>query len=396
MKLLFVLPRFPYPILQGDRLRAWRQLRALSALGHEIHLLTFADDRDYARHLPEVLHWCSSVEALHRPSWRHWAAALGGLFNDLPFQVNYYRSAELRRRMAQLHARHGFDLCYVQLARMGETVAHGLPMRYVLDYMDAFSARLRKRAEREGGLRGWLIEQEARRMERYEARIAARYDALSIISQADAALLPEAVRQSGRPLHVWPNGVGAEFFELKRSPTPDIDLIFTGNMSYHPNIAAATCLVKEVVPLLEKRGLRPSVYLVGTKPASSVQALADERVKVTGFVPDVRDYLARAQVFVAPLFLGSGLQNKLLEAMAAGLPVVTTPLANAALQAPAGDCLLTGSNPNELAEATARLLNDPKEAAQVGEAGRAFVRARFDWDSIAQEMEAAFAGLAGE
>lgn len=393
MKLLVALPRFPWPTFQGDRLRAWHQLQALAARGHVLHVITFADEPAYRQHLPQLSTCCRRVEVIYRPAWRHWLAALRGLFSGLPFEVEYYRSAAFRRRMAQLLASEDYDGVLVQLARLGEAVSYEPPTPRVLDYMDAFSARLTKRAAQAGGLKGWFIGQEAARMARYEARLAARFDELAIISAADAALLPAGVAAAGRKLHIWPNGIAPEFFATERAAEPDIDLIFTGNLSYHPNVAAAVCLVREVLPRLRAQGLRPLVYLVGTRPTAAVQALAGERVVVTGHVPDVRPYLGRARVFVAPLFLGSGLQNKLLEAMAAGLPVVSTPLANAALEAEPGIHLLTGSDAAGLAAAVAGLLADPQRAAELGQAGRNFVRARFDWGAVAAAQEAVFQGL---
>ena len=230
-------------------------------------------------------------------------------------------------------------------------------------------------------------------MARYEGLLAHRFDGLAIISAADAALLPPEVARANRHLHIWPNGVAAEFFETRRVAQPDIDLIFTGNLSYHPNVAAAVYLVREVLPRLVARNLNPMVYLVGTRPAAAVQALAGPQVVVTGQVPDVRAYLARARVFVAPLFLGSGLQNKLLEALAAGLPVVTTPLANAALEAQAGRHLLTGTDAEELAAAVAGLLANPDQAHALGQAGLAFVRDHFDWQAVALAQERGFLEL---
>ena len=158
-------------------------------------------------------------------------------------------------------------------------------------------------------------------------------------------------------------------------------------MSYMPNVEAATFLVKEVLPELQKRGARVHITIVGADPAAEVRALAGPSVTVTGRVPDTRTYYAAARVMLAPMFINTGIQNKILEAAAMGLPVVTTAQANEAIGAEPGRQLLLAQTPAEFAAQTIRLLGDAAFAASVAEAGQAFVRSRFTWEACGRQLE---------
>jgi glycosyltransferase involved in cell wall biosynthesis len=165
------------------------------------------------------------------------------------------------------------------------------------------------------------------------------------------------------------------------------DLVFVGNLGYHPNVEAVHWFVREVWPGL--RQLRPGIRLLvaGARPMASIRRLADEQIRVSGWLPDIRDGYASGKVFVAPLFHGGGQQNKLLEAMSMELPCVTTPRVNASLQAPEGVGILEAGNPEAFLSKIHFLLEHPEEARRIGKAGRAFVQNRYTWERSTDQME---------
>jgi glycosyltransferase involved in cell wall biosynthesis len=182
------------------------------------------------------------------------------------------------------------------------------------------------------------------------------------------------------------NGVDVEFF-APAAREPEWDLLFNGNMGYPPNVEAVEHLVGEVLPLVWERRPQTRLLISGASPAARVTALESERVKVSGWVDDVRDSYASARVLVAPMLISIGLQNKLLEAMAMKVPCVTTGLANNALGARPGEEILVGDSPAELADRILELLDDPARAAAIGAGGLELVRRAYDWESTTAQLE---------
>jgi hypothetical protein len=267
MRILVALSRFPWPLEKGDKLRAWYQLQGL-AERHEVHLICLSELAVPPADLDQ-LKFCASVQVIQQGKVKAAWNVLGGLFNAIPFQVNYFKSGRMRAAIAETIRRHGIEVCYVQLIRLGENLPFEFAeLHWVLDYMDAFSIGMRGRIKKAGWWLRPFVRAEARRLQAYETKIAARFDALTIISERDAEGLAPLLQSE---VHVIPNGVGEAFFEdLPRPAEKDYDLIFFGNMGYHPNVQSARFLVEEVLPILHARGLRPRLCIAGARPAGVI------------------------------------------------------------------------------------------------------------------------------
>jgi glycosyltransferase involved in cell wall biosynthesis len=190
---------------------------------------------------------------------------------------------------------------------------------------------------------------------------------------------------------VLPNGVDLQYFSPLDMPRDLATVIFTGKMSYHANLAAALDLATQVMPRIWAEIPDARLVLAGKDPTPELTKLAaDPRITVTGTVPDLRPYLARATVAVSPIRYGAGIQNKVLEAMAMATPVVSTPQATAALQARPGRDLLVADTPQDFAQATITLLEDGELRRQVGEAGRQYVENYHDWNKIVGRLEGVY------
>src|SRR6185436_5286986 len=242
----------------------------------------------------------------------------------------------------------------------------------------------------------WGFALEAAKVRRYERWLGERFDACSVISPRERDVLSGYVR---RPIEVIPNGVDLEYFASRGGTRRPHRLIFTGNMSYRPNVDAVRHLCAEILPRVRRDVPDVELYIVGMDPAPAVRRLADEaRVVVTGRVDDVRPYFEEAAVAVAPLRVARGLQNKVLEAMAMGVPVVASPAAHQGISAVAGRDLLVGADPAGFAQAVVTLLRDPGGRERMARAGRAAVEENHCWDRLLDRLETLVVGgpLAGE
>ncbi|TGE28785.1 glycosyltransferase [Hymenobacter metallicola] len=392
MKLLVLLSRFPFPLDKGDKLRAFHQLRYL-AQHHEICLLALTDEPVPEASYAAVRPLCRGglhVHALGKPGIA--ANMARALATGLPFQVGYFYDAAAQRRLDALLREFRPQHVYCQLIRMAEYLRpHAGTYAMTLDYMDVFSAGMQRRARQAPAWQRPVISLEARRLLRYEAAVFGWFQHHTIISDQDRQLINHPERQR---IHVVLNGIDTDFFQ-PTDTAKEYDLVFCGNMSYHPNVDAAEFLATEILPLVHHTHPRARLLIAGTTPAARVLALASPAVVISGWLPDIRDAYASARVFVAPMRVGTGLQNKLLEAMAMRLPCVTTPLANNALRGVPGEDLLVGQTVAELAAHITQLLTETEPAAALAARGLAFVRRHYNWAAATSRLEALFASHKG-
>ncbi|KAA9339710.1 glycosyltransferase [Hymenobacter busanensis] len=385
MKLLVLLSRFPYPLDKGDKLRAFHQLRHL-ARRFEVCLFALTDEDVTPEAHAAVAPLCAGGVHVHRLRKPGIGLNMGlGVLKGWPFQVGYFYDAAAARQLAAVVQQFAPERLYCQLIRMAEYArpyAAQLPM--TLDYMDVFSTGMTRRAAKAPVWQRPVFALEAHRLQQYEAECFAWFRHHTIISDQDRQLIDHEDRQR---IQVVPNGIDTEHFRPGATPADEpYELVFCGNMAYHPNVEAAEWLAQEILPAVHQQHPQARLLLAGTTPAARVLALRSAHVQVSGWLPDIRTAYASARVFVAPMRTGTGLQNKLLEAMAMGRPSVTTPLANNALHATAGQHVLVGRTTEELAAHVRHLLEKPTEAAGLGANGREFVREQYNWEASTERL----------
>lgn len=381
MKVLFLAPRFPYPPLKGDQVRSWNQLRIL-AERHDITFACFAEETVSQSDRQAVEAICRKIVDIPLPRAQKILNLARGIWDRRPFQSLLYASARMRR-MVEEHRKQGdFDLVHVQLARMAPYVErmHGLPR--VIDFIDSLSLNMRRRESTENSLVRTLVGIERRRLERFESAIAATFERGAIVSEVDWAEL-------GSPgnVEIVPNGV--DLSPAPYSGRKPGKVVFSGNMAYDPNVRAAIWFSHEVWPLIKRRVPWAQFVIAGTNPPPRVVALneKDPTIRVTGFVPDLRQWMQRASVAVAPMRSGSGIQNKVVEAMACGTPVVATPFALGGLRARTGRDLIVEEDATSFADAVCRLLENGENAAEMGARGLEMVRDHHSWERSATAIE---------
>ncbi|MBK8227364.1 MAG: glycosyltransferase [Flavobacteriales bacterium] len=384
MRLLVLLSRVPYPLEKGDKLRAYHLIARL-AKRHEVHLVCLSDTPTDPAHMDHLARFCTSIEVVRIQRWRIVLKLFTALFSRLPVQVVYFHHAHAQRRIDAAIDRIRPDHVLCQLVRTTEYVRHRYELPKTLDYMDTLSKGMERRTETAPWYLKPIFRLETRRLIRYENLMFDQFDHQVIISTQDRDYIYHPWRDR---MAVVPNGVDMEHF-TPQEEKPTFDLVFTGNMNYPPNIDSVLFLVNKVLPLVRQAKPGTNLLISGVDPSASVRDLArkDPLITVTGWVKDIRSSYAASRIFIAPMQIGTGLQNKLLEAMAMRMPCITSALANNAVGAPPGDAVLIGETPEDYARLVLRLLDDAEERERIARNGYAFVRERFDWDRSAASLE---------
>ncbi len=309
------------------------------------------------------------------------------VFSCKPFQVAYFYNKRIHHKIRNLIAYHQPHHIYCQLIRTSEYVRDAM-IDKTIDYQDVFSAGLKRRVSIAPWYMKPVLNTEYKRVRRYENTVFDRFDKKTIISAPDRDLIPHEKREE---IIVVPNGVDTDYFKPVHMDKA-FDIVFTGNMAYPPNINGAEYLVRKIMPRVWKMFPEARVAIAGATPSPAVKSLATDKVVVTGWVEDIRKYYAHSHIFVAPMQIGTGLQNKVLEAMAMQLPCISSPLANKALKARPGIEILIGRNAEEYAEHILSLLNDMDLHKSISEHGHQFVLKNFNWESTSKILEAVITG----
>ena len=383
MKIFVLLPRIPYPLEKGDKLRAFNQIKQL-AKHNEIILCALNDNpkvnqQDAFRALQP---YCQSISFVKFNKLQIFLGLIRAFFKGWPMQCGYFYNRKAAKKVNALIAKHKPDMLYGQLLRVAEYIRHkDLPK--TLDYQDIFSYGMKRRADVASCFTRPIYNMEYRRLRQYEAAIFDDFDVRSIISEPDRALFPHEKRDE---ILIIPNGVDHDYFKPQEREKK-YDLVFTGNMSYPPNVNAVEYLANEILPIVWKTRPETTLYIAGATPDPKVKKAASERIIVSGWLDDIRDAYAQSRVFIAPMRIGTGLQNKLLEAMSMRLPAITSPLANASLGAKPDEEILIGSNAEEMARNIITLLNDTQKAEQIAQAGFEFTNRVYDWGKATEKLE---------
>jgi polysaccharide biosynthesis protein PslH len=382
VRIVFVTSRFPYPVEKGDKLRAFHQIRFLS-MEHEVHLVAISHQRVTEEDMNAMHPYCTTVKVFYINKWLLPFQLVMGWLGGLPLQVSYFLDRTIKRKV-QYHIIHlDPDHVICQLIRATPYV-RALPFRKTLDYMDVFSEGMRQLAERYGVF-GFPFRWEAQRLAAYERTIYKDFDKHTIISNQDRARLKLAT--SGQ-VAVIPNGVDESFLHYHPKQSAAQDLVFVGNLGYGPNKAAVDLLVHKILPALKQKGLHPKILIAGARPGRKILSLGNQKdVSVRGWVEDIREAYADGRIFVAPMFSGLGLQNKILEAMAMGLPCVTTSMVNNAIGADHGSEIIVADTVKEMTAWIERLLHNEEMYKRISIAAKEFVMTHYRWEEQVHKLD---------
>jgi sugar transferase (PEP-CTERM/EpsH1 system associated) len=383
-KLLYLVHRLPYPPNKGDKVRSYHLLKHLVAR-HEVHLGTFVDDPDDEVHLDTVRGLVAGLHVARLHPTRARLGSLAGLASGEALTLRYYRDAGLRHWVREAAQRERFDAVVVFSSSMAQ-YADGLGLPLLVDFVDVDSAKWTQYADNHRWPMSWLYRREGAQLLAYERALAAHARRSFFVSEKEAELFRRLAPECGSAVEAFSNGVDALYFapEATRvSPfaAGELPVVFTGAMDYWPNVDAVSWFAQDMLPRLRQRWPALRFHIVGRSPTDAVRALAGEAVAVSGTVPDVRPYLQHAALVVAPLRLARGLQNKILEAMAMGRPVVAAQACAEVLTAAPGSDLLAAADAEAFVRAVDGLLGEPQRAAAIGAAGRQHVLRHYSWDA---------------
>ena len=396
-EMLFLAHRFPYPPNKGERIRAWNLVRHFSQ-DWRVHFGCLSDDPADAGHTATVRPFCTDLAVFPIDKRVQKIKALAGLRPGKPLMLDYYRHAGLQAWVREVLARTRIDLVYIFSTAMAPyvlTLPEATALPKVLDMQDVDSEKWREYAPGAGWPMRHVWAREARTLLTYERRAADACAATLLVSEPECSRFLQLVPEIAGRLHAVEQGVDLDFFSPRHifanpysGSAPQ--LVFVGNMDYWPNADAAIWFAREVLPILRRRNPAPEFNVLGANPGTEVLALARlPGVRVTGRVDDVRPYVAHAAASVTPLRIARGIQNKILEAMALGRPVVTTPQGHEGVRARAGHDLLVGDGAAGLAAAVAEVLDGRHPA--MGQAARAAMEAGYAWSAVFAKVDAVLA-----
>lgn len=392
MQILWLKTELLHPVDKGGRIRTYNMLRALKGQ-HQLTYLTLDSGTaapDAAERAQEYCHELIRVpfEEARRRSPRFWLELLSNVASPLPYAVAKYRSPAFQREIERTVRNGGIDVVVCDFLAPSQNVPDRLPCTTVLFQHNVEAAIWRRHADvRTNRLSRAYFGEQWRRMERFERDQCRRFDRVVTVSRADA----DAIKRDYGVAEVAdvPTGVDIDYFRPSgRAMQQPRNLVFTGSMDWLPNEDGVSWFVNDVLPRIHARVPDATLTIVGRNPPPAIQALAtrDQRLIVTGSVPDVRPYMEQAAVFVVPLRVGGGTRLKIFEAMAMERPLVSTSIGAEGLPIHHDEHLVIADGADAFADAVVALLGDSPRAAALARRGADLVRANFGWDRVAEEF----------
>ncbi len=389
MNVLLVSRCFPYPLHHGDRLIVAHLVEELQERGHCFDMAAFYLHEQDLDEIPRCTQQVRYFEAVkERP--RSWIDYLKRLSRPIPGSAGQCWNPAMWRAMERLLITGRYDLIHffggIQVYEFQNLGKH-LPC--IITPYESFGLFLeREILAATGMLERLRLKTMLRVTRRYEKRIYERFERVVLVSGKDAEYLREL--NPRLPTAVIPNGVDLEYFTAGDVSPSNATLVFLGNYEYGPNVTAAVSLVTDILPRVQTQVPKASVKIVGASPPAALLALEGQDVQVTGWVADVRPHLAQAACLVVPLFRGAGIRNKILEAMAMGRPVVSTPLGAEGIEVEPGENILLGKNAEELATRVVQLLRDEAICTRLSRGGRRLVERLYSWKKVGDSYESLY------
>jgi sugar transferase (PEP-CTERM/EpsH1 system associated) len=382
---LYVCHRFPYPPKRGGKIRPFNVIRHL-ARSHEVHVASLVRSEQEAEEGRGLAQHCAHYEMGRVKNPIQMLRMVARLPTPEPSSMGFFYSGQIARRVREMLAAERFDLVFVHCSSVAQYVegVNGIPK--ILDFGDMDSQKWLDYARHKPFPLSLGYGLEGRKLEAAERRLAPRFDLCTATTRAEWETLEGYA--TGVPTDWFPNGVDSDYFAPSDEPYDADTIAFVGRMDYYPNQECMFDFCARTLPLLRTRRPGLKLLIVGADPSPAVRRLGRQPgVTVTGSVPDVRPYVRRSALMVAPLNIARGTQNKILEAMAMGVPVVTSRIAAGGVDASAPDHFLVGSTPDEYAAAILRVVEDGAERRRLALAGRARMLSHHGWEQSMRRLD---------
>jgi polysaccharide biosynthesis protein PslH len=388
LKILFVANRFPFPPFRGDKLKIYNLSKRLSGK-HKLVLATFTQDKLDLENKDKLDSIFSQKYLVHLPKWKSILQILFNFWTGIPFQVAYFKSNKFKNELGKIIEKEKPDVVHVQHIRMAQYLKYLKNTPAILDLPDAFSLYWKRRIEKEKNiLVKWFNKIEYQRLLKYE-KVLNDYNMSLVCSEEDRDYLRN--EQNIQNLNLLHNGVDLNTFTTSiHDYSHNHTILFTGNMNYAPNVDAVIFFCEKILPKVRLEFPTVNFIIAGQKPVKKVLDLESDFIEVTGFVEDISVYYNKASVVVAPLRFGAGTQNKVLEALAMGVPVVCSNIGFNGLGIQNGEGAFMEIEEDGFSNKVIELLNSHELRKKTGEKGKDIIRNKFDWNVLALKLEKYF------
>ncbi|MGD9488980.1 MAG: glycosyltransferase [Calditrichaceae bacterium] len=354
---------------------------------YEVTLISFIENETELQNISEYRKYYDKLISVTLPKVNSYKNTFFGLFSSKPLQIHYYNSDKMRREMEN-ELKNGYDVVFSHLIRMAQYLPESEGIKKVVDFTDAISLNYERSKKFRKGLFSVINYVEAKRVYHYEQSVIKKSSRSIFISEIDADFLRN--EQNKDKIKIVANGVDLDMFQFYTGPYKPNQICFVGNMRTFPNTDAVNYFVKSVLPKLKKVNEDLKFYIVGNEPPAEIWNLHNDKdIIVTGFVESVVPYITDSAVLIAPMRVGAGIQNKILEAMALGTPVVTTSIGAEGLN---NDMVLIGDTPEELSDKIFSLMNDVGLRKEKARKGREYIEENFRWEKVFKDLEENFVG----
>lgn len=385
MKILYLCHRFPFPPKRGGKIRPFNMIRHLSQ-EHEVTVVSLARSPEEAKEGEGIAPHCKASFVAEVNGLVQSARMLARLPTLTPSSMGYFYSPQMKRQVSNQLTRTRFDLIFVHCSSVAPYVASTKGIPKILDFGDMDSQKWLEYAHYKPFPLSLGYQLEGVKMLRAEKQLASQFDLCTATTRAEWETL------EGFGLNVpsdwFPNGVDSEYFKPSDVAYDPDTICFVGRMDYYPNQECMFEFCAKTLPLLRARRPNLKLLIVGADPIPAIQKLGElPGVTVTGSVPDVRPYLHRSALMVAPLNIARGTQNKILEAMAAGVPSVVSRVAAGGVDAVANEHLLVADSPQEYVQAIERVLVDASDRRRLARAGRERMLTHHAWASSMRRLD---------
>lgn len=384
MRIIFLTPHPPYPPHRGDQLIAYEQLRNLDNLNYKIYLVSLFHKQNEEKEILENLsEHCKAIFFIKVNKINMIFSMLKTLYNFKPIQVNMYSIPSVKKQLLRIIDNINPDLIHLQTIRLSEIVIN-IDIPKVLDMIDILSLNMRRRAKKESIFLKIGLFYESFLLKIYENKIINKFTNISVVSEND--LIISKLRPN-KKIFVNPNGTSI-LKDQKKIHIKEKIIIFHGNMSYYPNIEAMDYFILKIWPRVLSKYNDYKLYVVGKNPPEKIKLHNGiNNICITGFVDDISEYLCKSQIGVYPLRSGTGMQNKILEALASGLPIVATDFALQGIRGVSDNQLLTANSIDEILYSIGVLIENQELRKKFENNGPLFIKDNFSWNKNVELLE---------
>lgn len=388
MKILFLTAFLPYPPQAGNKIRQFNWIKYLSEK-NEICLVSFIESTKEKEYLNKLRKYCLKVVAVLRRPKSGFKYRIINLFQNSPyFLVKQFKSNEMQKKINLILKENKFDLVYVSSLAMAQYIygIKGIPK--ILDAADCITRNFLQQWQSATGLRHRILSFiDWYKIKNYECEMYSKFNKCLLASPVDKKFMEKSC--AALPIEAIPNGVDLDYFKPRIAEEESPSLVFTGFMDYAPNEDAMIHFCSKILPLVEKTYPQIKCYIVGKNVSNKLkEAVANKKnVVFTGFVKDIRTFIDKATVFICPLRMGTGIKNKVLEAMAMGKPVVSSSIGAEGIDVVPGKDIMIADKPEEFAKQVVELLKDKNKRLELGMNARRLVENKHNWSSLGKAID---------